>query len=443
MCDQYHISDQESFDRAFNLLSGKNRIFLELFLRGYTDQELVDIIPREYPEIFDSVPPDDPTRPVRYRVRCCVKHFRLQTEINRNFSHRDELIDLFINYRSELVCSNLRGEIASDFPENSSLYIERPPIESQCHQEILKPGSLIRVMSPRHTGKTKLLNNILGQARNNRYLVSRLDFQMATDTELTSYKELLKWMCAGVSEDLNEEFLPERNWREILGDNRNCTNYLDSILQKLSKPIIIGLDSVDLIFDRSPVFFSDFCNLLRGWYDLAQSDNIWRELRLVMVHDTEVYGLMSITSSPLRGVGIEINLPDFTNEQAQRLAYKFELNLNACQIGQIMDITGGIPYLLYKSFNFLKINQYTFNELLKISDTAEGPFNRHLRYQLHNLQDCPELATEFRNCISSQNPIEIQIDCALRLHRIGLIMFHGNLVSPRCNLYRNYFRRCL
>jgi len=43
-------------------------------------------------------------------------------------------------------------------------YISRPPVESDCYQEINRPGSLIRIKSPEKTGKTSLLKHLLAQA---------------------------------------------------------------------------------------------------------------------------------------------------------------------------------------------------------------------------------------------------------------------------------------
>ena len=60
----------------------------------------------------------------------------------------------------------------------------------------------------------------------------------------------------------------------------------------------------------------DFCRLLRGWYDMARRGSrigaIWQKLRLVVVHSTEVYSSLDINSSPLAGIGLEIELPEFS-----------------------------------------------------------------------------------------------------------------------------------
>jgi hypothetical protein len=47
---------------------------------------------------------------------------------------------------------------------NLSHYVHREPYESQCYQEVLKSGSLIRIKAPRQMGKTSLMSRILRHA---------------------------------------------------------------------------------------------------------------------------------------------------------------------------------------------------------------------------------------------------------------------------------------
>lgn len=58
---------------------------------------------------------------------------------------------------------NPEGSVSLDSP----LYVERPPIEAICYQEIVRPGALIRIKAPRQMGKTSLMQRTLHQARQN------------------------------------------------------------------------------------------------------------------------------------------------------------------------------------------------------------------------------------------------------------------------------------
>ncbi len=39
--------------------------------------------------------------------------------------------------------------------------MERPPLEANCYETVLKPGALIRIKAPRQMGKTSLMSRIL------------------------------------------------------------------------------------------------------------------------------------------------------------------------------------------------------------------------------------------------------------------------------------------
>ncbi|NJR75081.1 MAG: toll/interleukin-1 receptor domain-containing protein [Scytonema sp. CRU_2_7] len=84
----------------------------------------------------------------------------------------------------------------------SRFYVERPPIESDCYKEILKPGALIRIKAARQMGKTSLMARILDYARQQGYSTVSLSFQLADSKVFTDLDELLRWFCASVSRRL-------------------------------------------------------------------------------------------------------------------------------------------------------------------------------------------------------------------------------------------------
>lgn len=55
-------------------------------------------------------------------------------------------------------------------------------IETQCYEEIKKPGALIRIKAPEQRGKTWLLEKILDFSRNQGYHTVKLDFRLADST---------------------------------------------------------------------------------------------------------------------------------------------------------------------------------------------------------------------------------------------------------------------
>jgi hypothetical protein len=321
--------------------------------------------------------------------------------------------------------------------------VERPPIESECCTAIEKPGALIRIKAPQQMGKTLLLERILAHAREQDYQTVILSFE----TDSTVFNDLDKfsrWFCASVGKGLK---LPNKladYWDDIFGCNDNITAYFEEyLLDEITNPFVLALDRVDRVFEHSAIA-NDFCALLRGWNDIAKrsdrSGAIWKQLRLIVVHSTEVYGSLDINRSPLANVGKIFTLPEFTSEQVQDLAKQYGLDwIGTQEIGQLMAMVGGHPYLIEQALDYLEHQDVTLNKLVQIAPTEESPFSDHLRENLGNLQRNPELETAFREVVTKNQPIRIETAYAFKLHSMGLVKLQGNDCSPRCELYRQYF----
>ncbi len=81
---------------------------------------------------------------------------------------------LFKNFRSkQFFLEELEGTV----PLNSSFYVERPPIESECYETIVRDGAVIRIKAPRQMGKTSLLTRILYHAKQQGYRTAYVSFQ--------------------------------------------------------------------------------------------------------------------------------------------------------------------------------------------------------------------------------------------------------------------------
>jgi hypothetical protein len=68
-----------------------------------------------------------------------------------------------------------KGFTARPVSFDSPFYVERPPIEFDCYNEIEEPGALIRIKALRQMGKTSLTNRILAHARSQNYQTVRLN----------------------------------------------------------------------------------------------------------------------------------------------------------------------------------------------------------------------------------------------------------------------------
>lgn len=248
------------------------------------------------------------------------------------------------------------NEVTADLSQDRaevevSSYVERPPIESRCYETILQPGSLLRIKAPKRMGKTWLIDKILHEATKHNYRTVRLSLLLADGAILKSLDEFLRWFCVVVCRQLKLPPQLAEYWEEGLGSNHKCKMYFEEyVLTQINRPLVLALDDVDRIFPY-PHIAEDFFGLLRNWHEEAKSYSIWKKLRLVVAHSTEVYIPLNINCSPFN-VGVPIELPEFTPEQVQDLAQRQELDWDAVGsqgLAPLLAMVGGHPYLVQRA----------------------------------------------------------------------------------------------
>uniref|UniRef100_UPI0030842F8E AAA-like domain-containing protein n=1 Tax=Petrachloros mirabilis TaxID=2918835 RepID=UPI0030842F8E len=335
-------------------------------------------------------------------------------------------------------------------PLHSNLYVERPPIESRCYQEVMIPGALIRIKAPSQMGKTSLMVRVLNQARKQHtpdsdfqkiYTVA-LNLQRADSSVFSNLDRLLQWFCGSVARKLKRSHRVEDHWSEIFGSKSNCTTYFeDCLLSDLNGFLVLAIDQVDQVFSH-PEIADDFFTLLRSWYEEAaygeSGNSLWQKLKLVLVHSTEVYIPLDINKSPFN-VGLAIELPGFTPSQALDLAQRYCLDLSEDNLIDLMQLVSGHPYLLRQAFHHLAQQDLTLTQLLATAATDAGIYHNHLHCHLQTLQQYPQLVEPLTRVVQSSLPIEVEQFLAFKLHSMGLVKLVGNKVMPTCDLYRQYF----
>lgn len=321
----------------------------------------------------------------------------------------------------------------------SAFYVERLGIDDRCYEAIAKPGALIRIKAPRQMGKTSLMARILHRASNLGYRAVPLSFQLADSKVFTDLEEFLRWFCAVVALELQ---LPDRLtdiWSGLFGSKVSCKSYFERyLLTHITEPLVLGLDEVDRVL-QYPELAADFFGLLRAWHEEAKNREIWRKLRLVVVHSTEVYVPMDINQSPFN-VGLPIELPEFKTQQVQDLAHRHGLAWGTTDVEQLMAMVGGHPYLVRLALYHIARKEMTLPQLLETAPTDGGLYSDHLRRHLWNVSRHPELATALNKVVTEDSPVQLESMQGFKLHSMGLVHLQGNEVTPRCNLYRQYFR---
>lgn len=327
---------------------------------------------------------------------------------------------------------------------HSDVYIDRPSVETDCCRAIAQPGILIRIKAPRQMGKTSLMFKILNQATGLDYAAVPLSFQLADRAVLSHRERFLKWFCAALSNELGLNNQIDRHWDEILSCNYNATTYVQNyILSQIPYPVVLALDNTDLVFEHAEIA-TEFCKLLRNWHDQARrsdrTSQLWQRLRLIILHSTEVYRTLDINSSPLAGVGLVMELPDFNATQVLDLAQQYGMSWARLEVFQLMQVVEGHPYLIQLALQHIKHQASPLDQVLQKAHTETGIYSNHLRQLLGELEQTPELLQVFKEVVTAEAPIPLKSAQAFKLHSMGLVKLEGNHAKPRCLLYRNYFK---
>ena len=345
--------------------------------------------------------------------------------------------------------SHTRAATANlQFPEgsvslDSPFYLQRCNIESLCCETVVKPGSLIQIKAPEMMGKTSLLTRILAHGARENYHAVYIDLSAADRGILTNLDKFLRWLCLMVSRQLKLENKLNEYWdTDILGSNDNCTVYFEEyLLAETAAPLVLGLDEVDRLFPYTEVV-EDFLGMLRSWHEKAKISDIWKKLRLVMAHSTEVYIPLDMNQSPFNA-GVPIELLEFERPQIHHLARVHGLEWNEGQLQKLISAIGGHPYLVSLAMYEISCGKISLTQLLENAASESGIYSSHLRKHLEILQHNPELTLALKKVVNSAEPVELDSMQIYKLHSMGIVRRQNNYVMPRCNLYREYFCRVL
>jgi len=329
-------------------------------------------------------------------------------------------------------------------PINSSLYINRPPLEELICSELIQPGCLIRIKAPKKMGKSSLLNRMIAYAKEQNYQVVYLDFQEADEEVFVSLDKFLRWFCIYVTRQLNLFPCLDDFWDIEMGSKVSCKIYFEAyLLQYIAEnPVVLALNEVQRVFEH-PNIAQDFLPMLRFWHEQAKQDCIWQKLRMVVVHTTEIYVPLKLNQSPFN-VGITITLPPFTPKQVQDLALRYGLEWTVSPEGEkrlesLQAMVGGHPYLVSLALYHLSRQEITLEMLLETASTPMGIYTQHLRELLNLLQKEPELMPAMQQVIASNEKVELDAIAAYKLESMGLVQLNGNQACVMCELYRLYF----
>src|SRR4029079_5214594 len=122
-----------------------------------------------------------------------------------------------------------------------------------------------------------------------------------------------------IAHTLKTPLKPGEVWdSDLLGEIGSFAEFLvKAVLDGSSSPVVLILDEVDRLFDRS--YRGDFFAAVRGWHNNRAIEEGWDNLHLVLGHatDPELW-IENLNESPCN-VGDRLRLKDFTRDQVADL----------------------------------------------------------------------------------------------------------------------------
>jgi predicted nuclease of predicted toxin-antitoxin system len=327
------------------------------------------------------------------------------------------------------------------------IYIERPPLESICEREILKPGALLRIKGSPKMGKTWLLTRLINFAESQGYQAVHLPLKLAEKRDYQDIDSFLRWLCISVSQLLTPEYQPEEKdwWENQLGNSKlKAMGYIEQYWLSKDRPsFVLGLDDLDEVFPYSEIA-DEFLSLLRSLHEKARTREEWGKFGLILSYQ-ESYEHLPAHMSPFN-VGLEVQLSEFNGEQIQDLVTQNGLDriLNQQDIQELLRMLGGHPHLLQLTLDHLTGQNVTLQEIFQQSCTNLEIYTESLQKQLSYLQADLQLKSTFQKILISDEPVDnLELKEKYKLEELGLVKCKNSLVVPFCQLYREYFKSTL
>jgi hypothetical protein len=316
------------------------------------------------------------------------------------------------------------------------LYVERDA-DALLKEQIMRRGSTTTVRASRQTGKTSLLIRGLHHAREQGAAVAFLDFQAFGSDQQTSLADFLRELAGSICDELGLGWdTLERAWCGSRSAPRKLTRFVGKdVLPAFDGQVVLAMDEADCLLKTE--FYKDFFGLLRSWHNRRASRPIWGKLNIVLVISTEPYLLIDDVNQSPFNVGLRLYLEDFDATQVRDLNQRHGSPVSGNSFPQLMTLLSGHPYLTRKALYTMVTERWTWERLIQVAATDQGPFGDHLRRQYWLLRDAPDLRQALKDIMRHER-CEDEM-AFFRLLRAGLVKGSGDVCRWRCSLYKAYF----
>lgn len=326
-------------------------------------------------------------------------------------------------------------------PPDSPFYVERPT-DTEFIGALAKNESILLVKGPRQMGKTSLIGRGARYARSQTWRIAMTDFQKLSSTPLASDERFYMLLARMLAKSLQFEYDFEGEWIDVFGANMNLDNFIRALIDSSDVPLVWFMDEADKLFGAA--FASDFFGLVRSWHNsrATEPDGPWSRFTVVLGYATEAHlFIQDLNQSPFN-VGRQLDLQDFDAAAVSELNRRYESPLNATQIGQLMALIGGQPFLVRRALDVVARQTMSFDELLATADRDDGAFGDHLKRILLSVTQIPGVLDALR--ASLQSPNLGDTDGYHRLLAAGIVRQNSDrTIQLRCELYRHYMQQHL
>jgi class 3 adenylate cyclase len=330
-------------------------------------------------------------------------------------------------------------------PLDSKYYVLRPT-DGAFLDALERRDSIVLLKGARQMGKTSLLARGLQRARSFGARVVMTDLQKLNSAQLESIEEFFLALGQMMADRLGLKTRPDEVWSPRSGASINFERYVwQEVLNKISEPLVWGLDEVDRLFTCS--FGSEVFGLFRAWHNerALEPESPWDRLTLAIAYATEAHLFITDPNQSPFNVGTRLELKDFTPEQTEELNERHGPQpplRGAAEVLRFYELVGGHPYLARRGLHEMVTQGVGLGAFEKLAERDEGPLGDHLRRILVLLARDPELYEAVRSMLRGHSALSPQ--SFYRLRSAGVISGDSEAEArPRCRLYETYLKRHL
>jgi len=358
-----------------------------------------------------------------------------------------------------LLHPNILQPLTTTIPLDDPRYIEREA-DKKCFA-ILQEGStrqdsrpLIRLRSQK-MGKSSLLIRLNRKLTEQGYIVGRVDLSDTAVFENAAFEDfdlLMKRLANAIMHSFAEQIdgldFPKLKdyWEPNSAPGQNATSYLTETFGKIAGQKVLLIDGLDRVFGKEKTQLS-LCELIRSWHEnrmklvIANKPIVYPSM--VLTYSTEPYLAYEQKGSPLKNVGIVVELKEFSHKDIEELAGKYRVRISKDQIEQLMKLVGGLPALVNYALQYFsdssRNQSIDIDSFEESSTQVNGIFWEHLVQHSAMLEEHPTLLEDFRKILGGET---CEDDWSkFQLDKAGLITINGKEVKVKCELYQRYYAR--